>query len=384
MVTKNFDIIIAGAGLSGLSLAYRLALGNYAGSVAIVDVDFTPKNDKTWCFWSNVEAPFSEIISKQWHSVSLTALDFKATRDLTSYSYNAIKSEDFKTFVLKEIQKHPNFELIETSVKELSHQNNKCLLTTIKGEKYSAEYIFQSLFKDPRLETAKIKYPLIQHFVGLEVQVNNPAFDDTTIKFMDFDETWTDRVAFMYVLPFSKTTALLEYTIFSESIEEEHLYEERIHSYISKNYGLKPADYQRIRKEKGQIPMQDLPYTPWYAKNIMNLGLVGGLAKPSSGYAFMRIQHHVEKLANSLILGATPEPPTRSKRQFWIYDLLLLHILANSTEDSLQVFKSLFKNNSIEEVFRFLDEETNFYQDLKIMNSVPYLPFLKAIAHNLW
>lgn len=383
MITKNFDIIIAGAGLSGLSLAYRLAIGGYTGSVGVVDVNFTPRNDKTWCFWANAETPFTEIISKQWDSISVAALDFETTRSLSSYSYNAIKSEDFKKFVLKELQKHPNFELIEASVERLSHQNNKSLLTTSESEKYSAEYIFQSLFIDPRLKTAEIKYPLIQHFVGLEIEVKNPIFDDTTIKFMDFDDSWTDGVAFMYVLPFSKTTALFEYTIFSENIEQELLYEEKIRAYIFDKYRLSPDDYSIVRKEKGQIPMQDLPYTPWFAKNIMNLGLSGGLAKPSSGYAFMRIQYHIEQLANSLILGTNPIPPTRSKRQFRAYDLLLLHILSNSTKDSIQVFRSLFKNNSIEEVFRFLDEKTNFYQDLKIMNSVPYVPFLKAIIRNV-
>jgi hypothetical protein len=115
----------------------------------------------------------------------------------------------------------------------------------------------------------------------------------------------------------------------------------------------------------------------------LNLGAVGGQTKPSTGYTFTRVQGYTQKLAWHLIQGFDPLPPQPSKFKYRYYDLLLLHILSNSTEDSLRVFRALFKKNSLDELFRFLGEDTHFRQDLKIMSSVPYIPFFKAIGHNL-
>ncbi len=75
-----------------------------------------------------------------------------------------------------------------------------------------------------------------------------------------------------------------------------------------------------------------------------------------------------------------PRPP--SKKRFKAYDLWLLQIIDQYPEDALRIFNHLFKNNSLDEIFRFLAEESNIKQDLKIMKSVPYFPFIRAIAQS--
>ena len=62
---KKYDIIIAGAGMSGLSLAWYLAKGGYKGKVLLTDKSFAPHNTKTWCFWTKDQPPFSEIIYRK-------------------------------------------------------------------------------------------------------------------------------------------------------------------------------------------------------------------------------------------------------------------------------------------------------------------------------
>lgn len=64
MKTKTYDIIIAGAGLSGLSLAWNLAKSGYEGNVLLIDNSFAPYNNKTWCFWSKERPFFAEIVYK--------------------------------------------------------------------------------------------------------------------------------------------------------------------------------------------------------------------------------------------------------------------------------------------------------------------------------
>ncbi len=65
MSSNKYDIIIAGGGLSGLSLAWYLAKGGYEGEVLVVDATFAPSNSKTWCFWSKEKPPFHEIVYKK-------------------------------------------------------------------------------------------------------------------------------------------------------------------------------------------------------------------------------------------------------------------------------------------------------------------------------
>jgi lycopene beta-cyclase len=382
-IEAKYDLIIAGGGLAGLSLAWYLAKGGYKGQVLIVDSTFAPLNDKTWCFWTNKEPAFKDIIYKKWKKAWVSVLDYSTFRYLNEYSYYCIRSSDFKEHVLRELRNHKNFTLLEENILDLSSNKSKAVLLTKNGDTYLANHIFQSVMKPKGLDIDQIKYPLKQHFLGWEIKTIEHAFDPETFTIMDFDHEFSPGVGFMYVLPFAGNRALLEFTVFSENLLKKKDYKKKIRSYLYHNYGLDKEHYQITRKEFGVIPMEDRPHLPFYENNIFNLGSVGGQTKPSTGYTFTRIQDYTQKLAGNLIQGYEPLPPRQSEFKYRYYDQLLLHILSHSTEDSLKVFKSLFKKNNFDEIFRFLGEETTFRQDLKIMSSVPYIPFVKAIGKNL-
>lgn len=382
-IDAKYDLIIAGGGLSGLSLAWYLAKGGYQGQVLVVDSTFAPHNDKTWCFWADQVPPFKDLIYRKWKKTWVSVLDYSTFRYLNEYAYYCIRSGDFREYVLRELKKLPNFELLEENILDFSSNKNKAVLLTKNGDSYLANYIFQSVMKPKGLDGNEIKYPLIQHFLGWEIVTTEAAFDPETFTIMDFDNSFTPGVGFMYVLPYSHNQALFEFTVFSEETLNKKDYKKKIKDYLYHEYGLDKDHYEIKRREYGEIPMEDRPHVPFYENNIINIGSVGGQTKPSTGYTFTRIQDYTQKLAQTLIQGFEPVPPQPSKFKYRYYDLLLLHILSNSTDDSLRVFKDLYKNNSLDDVFRFLGENTSFLEDLKIMSSVPYIPFFKAIAHNL-
>lgn len=379
-VEAKYDLIIAGGGMSGLSLAWYLAKGGYDGQVLIIDSTFAPVNDKTWCFWTKDTPPFREIIYRTWNKAFFSALDMNAFLYLKDYSYHAIRCGDFKELVLTELKKHSNFDLLEENILDITSNSSKAVLLTKNSDTYLANHIFQSVFKP---NWKQPKYPLIQHFLGFEIETEHSVFDPATFTIMDFDESFDQGVAFMYVLPFSHDKALLEFTVFSDSVFDKEIYEKKIENYMDKKFGLHVSEYKVKRTEYGEIPMQDLDYQPTYEKNIINLGTMGGLTKPSTGYTFLRTQEYTKKLADSIISGEKPMYPTRSRFRYRYYDLLLLHILSSSKEESLQVFHDLFKNNKFDDVLSFLSEKSTFAQDLKIMSSVPSVPFFKAIGKNL-
>ena len=382
-VKSKYDIIIAGGGLSGLSLSWYLAKGGYKGKVLVVDSTFAPTNDKTWCFWTNSEPPFRDIIYRKWSKTWVSILDYSTFRYLNEYSYYCIRSGDFREYVLRELRKHKNFDLLEENILDFSSNNKKAVLLTKNGDSYLGDYIFQSVLKPKELKSDDIKYPLLQHFLGWEIITEKPEFDADIFTLMDFDENFDKGVAFMYILPFQPNRALFEFTVFSEEILDKKIYKNKIREYLLNQYELTKDEFKIRRKEFGIIPMQDRPHLPVFEKNIFNLGAVGGQTKPSTGYTFTRIQDYTQQVAQNLINGFDPSPPKPSDFRYRYYDLLLLHILSNSKTDSLEVFKYLFKNNNLDEVFRFLAEDTSYLQDLKIMSSVPYFPFFKAIGNNL-
>lgn len=380
-MNHQYDYIIAGAGAAGLSLAWHMLQSPLSEKkVLIIDTDFSPSNDKTWCFWDDNPPPYSDIIYQSWHNAEVSIFGELHQKSLHDYTYYCLRSIDFQQKVMDGISLHPNFSQLEATISELFSKDQKAELHTEQGDSFEADYIFQSC-KDPwENKSDKPQYPLIQHFLGWEIDTQTPVFDDTTFTLMDFDHGFEDGVAFIYLLPWSQTSGLVEYTIFSDHLMPKDFYKEKISLYLSNRHGLKPIEYKIERTEFGKIPMQDRPHLPWYSPNILNIGTVGGVTKPSTGYTFRRIQKQANNIVRDLLSYGKPRPQNPSLKRYQAYDLWLLQIIHQYPKDGLRVFHHLFKNNSVDDVLRFLAEESTLKQDLKIMNSVPYWPFIRAIA----
>ena len=101
----------------------------------------------------------------------------------------------------------------------------------------------------------------------------------------------------MYVLPFSRREALVEYTLFSEKILDKEEYELAIKDYLS-NMGIK--SYQIIEVEQGNIPMTCHDFTKENTNRVLKIGTAGGWAKASTGYTFYSSVKKVKKLVAHL------------------------------------------------------------------------------------
>jgi lycopene beta-cyclase len=64
------------------------------------------------------------------------------------------------------------------------------------------------------------------------------------------------------------------------------------------------------------------------------------------------------------------------KSRFELYDNVLLHVIAKNVVGGAKVFENLFKLNKPAAIFRFLDEDTHFLQEYRLMNTVPILKFI--------
>lgn len=376
-MSSRYDYIVAGAGASGLSLAAEL--GNVMGEdgrVLVVDASLEVSGDKTWCFWHRGDPPWAGLVEKSWDRAEVV-INGRIIRDrLVSHSYHCIRSGTFRQRLLERLERDPRFELLEAEIRSLDGDRREATLRTADAS-YRADYIFQSCFNPPPISEAA--YPLRQHFLGWDIRCGDDRFDPGRLVLMDFDESFEGGVAFVYLLPWSGRRALVEYTVFSGELLEKSRYEEKLELYLYNKFGLRGLEYDIVRTERGVVPMDDRSWPGWFAPRVLNMGGSGGLTKASTGYTFSRIQQHVRHIAGRLREGRPPAPPPPSPLRYMAYDLWLLHIISEEPDEALSVFEALFSNNPFDAVFDFLGEESSVAGDLKIMASVPSLPFLKAM-----
>ena len=199
----------------------------------------------------------------------------------------------------------------------------------------------------------------------------------------DFRVEQKNECRFVYILPFSPRRALVEFTVFSDNLLEKSEYEFYLQKYFTEI--LRVENFTVLETEAGVIPMSDAPREEFPAEKIIRIGTAGGYVKPSTGYSFRRTQTRLRKLIGALEKNQSPKSEARSPKSVWknFLDAVLLDVLQTKKYPADRVFTELFRNNPTALVLKFLDEETSFAEDLRVMRSVPPLPFGKAVAASL-
>jgi lycopene beta-cyclase len=378
---KEYDLIVVGGGASGLSLLHYLREYNHSLSILLVEPNPKGLEEKTWCFWFKDAPPLPHLVMYQWDQLEIGLPDQQINRKLDPYRYGCVKGVDFKRDLWSSASSDPHCTILTEPVQQLDSNDEHAWITTDSGT-YSAPIILQSAFIPP--QSSDPRYPVWQHFLGWELETESACFDPDCPVFMDFSASQNEELGFMYVLPWSNTEALVEYTVFSDTLWETKQYEKHLHPYLKQRYGLSPSDYTRKRTEFGKIPMMDRAFPTWYDdyKRIYNLGGMAGLTKASTGYTFLNIQRQTHWVADALVQGTPLPVQVGSGRRYRAYDLLLLDVIQRQPQYAESVFQHLFTCNPMDRILRFLDEESTLSEELLIMGNMPYIPFFKGIARN--
>jgi lycopene beta-cyclase len=379
-MTNHYDYIMAGGGLAGLSLAYTIAKTPELQDkrVLIIDREAKKRNDRTWSFWATEVTPFDHIAYRTWKKINFISYTLQRQFELTNYRYATIRGIDFYNEVGKVFQQAANVAFVFGQITEIG-QYDECAYVQVNGQRYTAEYVFDSLFNPELFDPYHADYHYIrQHFKGYVIRTAQDFFDDSAITMFDFRTEQKDGVYFFYILPYTKRLALVEYTGFSRDLLPETAYDKELQDYIHNKLQL--TDYEIEETEFAIIPMTDFRFET-HKGRIVRIGVQGGMSKPSTGYAFMRIQQQVQEIVTHLKATGNPLYRRKDRFQFRIYDAMLLNIMHREGWKIAEIFSAMFKNNPIERNLRFLDERTAFWEDLLIMFSVPPLPFLQSIGN---
>ncbi|TDO83966.1 lycopene beta-cyclase [Flavobacterium chryseum] len=374
---KHFDYIFTGTGLASLMTVYKMILSDKFRdkSILLLDHDSKKINDRTWCFWEKEESIWNSIISKKWDSALFANENFKRDLALKPYQYNQIKGLDFYNFVFEEVSKHRNITFLNEKVTDINELETHVFIGTEQSI-YTCNYLFNSIYTKT-FALSQTKYPVLQqHFIGWFVKSDVDVFDPKQATFMDFSVDQKGNTRFIYVLPTSKTEALIEYTLFSENLLPKEEYENEIQKYLEK---LGVLHYEILEKEQGSIPMTCYPFWKKNTKRVLNIGTAGGWTKASTGYTFKNSDRKSSELVDFLQHEDPKMAVFHKKNRFWFYDLLLLDILHRHNELGSAIFSSLFRKGNPALIFKFLDEETNLIEDLQVILKCPKLPFIKAL-----
>ncbi len=371
-----YDYIISGSGAAGLSLLMRLMQNKAFDDKRILVVDKAQKdqNDHTWCFWEQQPGLFELVVHHQWQYIHFFSRQYSSLIDLFPYQYKMIRSIDFYNYVLQEAEKHSKVTFIYGNVEAAGNEGNKGLVI-VNGERYTADYVFNSILF-AKLVIPANKHYLLQHFKGFTIETKETVFNPLEATLMDFRVSQQHGTAFVYVLPVSRNRALVEYTLFTKELLPESEYNAALHNYISSYLNIK--SYTVAEQEFGVIPMTDITFVKQIGK-VINIGAAGGQTKASTGYTFQFIQKHSEKLVADLLKYGYPknEEPFFDKR-FRIYDSTLLNILSNNKLPGDKIFADLFQKNPVDRVLRFLDNESTLEDEINLMGTLPQSAFMKA------
>jgi lycopene beta-cyclase len=376
----HYHYIFTGSGLSALMTVYEMLLSGKFDDKSILLIDENTKkvNDRTWCFWDENNL-FEEIVSKKWPEAVFANENLNRVLALHPYQYKKINGIDFYHFVFQKISEAENIQFLQEKVLDYKDLGTHCEVRTAQ-ETYTCIKVVNSIYKSESVKLQN-KFPLIQqHFIGWFVKSSSPVFTPNCATFMDFSVAQKGNTRFMYVLPTSATEALIEYTLFSKDLLLKEEYEAEIKKYIQ-NLGI--TEYEIIEKEQGNIPMTCYPFWKHNTKNSINIGSAGGWTKASTGYTFKNATKKAKELVSFLQKGSDFRNVHKITK-FWLYDLLLLDILSSKNELGSKIFSSMFKSGNPTVIFKFLDEETSFLEDLRVIWKCPKKIFIQALLKRLF
>jgi len=289
-----------------------------------------------------------------------------------------IRGIDFYNHVIPFLKSCPNTDFLHQSIQSMQ-ENNDAIEVLTNNNSYQSEYLFKSYYD--KIDFSKSNF-VWQHFKGWVIQTEEPTFDPDLATFMDFRVDQGGDTRFFYVLPQDEHTALVEIAIFSSDIPESGFYDDYLRSYISDHIGCK--SYKILEEEINAIPMTDYDFSKEKKSDrIINIGTNGGSVKGSSGYAYKYIQKETDRLVEYISQNNLSKYKP-IKNRFKFYDGIFLNAILTRKTDGEKVFSSLFRKLSPQLIFKFLDEESSFIEDLQVFTAPPTLPFTRAFIDQVF
>lgn len=364
MQSPDVDIAILGGGCAGLSLAARLA--SEGQSLCVIEPRERYTDDRAWSFWRTAPDPFQDCVRASWTHWDVTGPGGLVARGSSRLRYETVAAGPFYERAQSMIADSQSAELVlAASAGEVRKIASGHQVDTDVGT-LSARHVVDT--RSPR------RIPTYgQFFLGREIHTERPVFDAHRVHLMQFRKGYSQGVDFVYTLPFAPDRALVEVTSFAPESPGADAFAAWLDAEIA---DLDPGDVEVLREESGALPME-VGFAEPDDDSVINMGLRGGAARPSTGYAFARIQAQADHVAGALMNGTTPRPALDGPATRFM-DRVFLQVIQTMPDRGPALFESLFRNAPPDRLERFLSGSTRPIDRLSVMTSLPTMPFLLA------
>lgn len=373
---KHYDIIIAGFGAAGGQLLHQFVMQKLvpSQSVLVIDKLIKTENDRTWCYWEKGAGLYDDILTQSWQKMAFSLDRETCVKTADDWKYKQLEAHKFYEYI-RGLALQNGVDFIQAEV--LTHlESDACVEVETSIGKFQTQLFFSSL-TDFAAHKEKHRGPwLHQHFVGWFVKTDNPVFDTQVATLMDFNVA-QNRTEFMYMLPDSSNTALIEHTLFSETLLSQEEYETAIRRYLTR---LNCGPYEIVRKEKGVIPMTDYPFHRMNSKRVIFIGSAGGWTRASTGYTFRNSGVLAERITAHFKAGKRDFRQIVRPGRYLLYDRVMLDVLQRRNELGPQFLYKVYSRNPIDRVFRFLDGNSTFAEEMMVvLKSSPRWELIKSV-----
>ena len=368
----NVDIVFNGWGASTCLLINEMDKQNLLKDkkIAIIEPFEKKENNKTFCFWANenesILKDYRFLTNKSWSKIKIN--DWKS-EEINPLKYYHIESSSLYKHTRKIIKKN-NFIQIADFVKKVSTNKDSFLVET-SNQIIVSEWVFDSRpynFK----KIKKNDFFIYQSFLGFKITLSDKNFDKDTYHMMDFRVDQANETQFIYILPYNEKSGLIELTRFGKSKIDSTYSKKTLNEFILKHYG----NYNIDEVEKGVIPMSFESPPNNVEKKWVNIGTRAGAVKPSTGYAFKNMYQQAQHICENNKLS---KRLFKQKNRFKFYDQLLLIILNLWPQKGKFIFERLYKRQSSKYILKFLDEKSNFLEEIKMFSTLQKRTFIKSL-----
>ncbi|MFN3866250.1 MAG: FAD-dependent oxidoreductase [Demequina sp.] len=387
---EHFVAVIVGAGAAGLSLACHLAVAGWGDKVLIVDDGAHPLEQRSWAWWGTgtglIDHAASTVVDDLW----VAGTGWRRRMALAPYSYRRITGPELSAATDRAIASRPGYRRVHGTVRALARDGAGGRVSIDLAQpsgtrtiEVSARWVFDSVgLGEPAGRQEPAAY---LDFHGLHIECPTDAFDPGAATLMDFRTDQSAGAAFVYVLPTSARTALVERTVFAFSetydIEAQRArHEGHVRDYLR---GCLGVDAYRVTGcEIGTIALERGPAATAHGP-VIPIGARAGMVKASTGYGFARIQSHSAAIAWCLTRGRSPAGAAPAHRWHRALDEALLRVIREDPATAVEIFASLLTRNPAPRILSFLDEDASLLDQLRLFATLPLAPFARAQAHAL-
>lgn len=355
------DIAIIGGGNAGITLATKLK----QHSTLVIEPKTPEQRDVSWALWANsdTQKELDYATKGRWNQWRLVDHRQEILHKSEQYHYISLCSADYLRHCENKLS--PNISLIRDTAENIVSDGSGGMFTA-SDQKYFADHIFDS--RPAKLDKNGLK----QHFLGIEIRTKKPLKDTHIATLMDFRVDQSRGLHFIYALPFSDHSLLIESTMISTVLESKDWYKQAIFQWLD----TEAIEIEEItREEYGVIPMHKV--TP-VDHSIKSIGAASGAVRMSSGYAFTNIQVQIQQLAVCINKGEFRVPEAISGNINKL-DKIYNAVLVANPELGVELMMKTAAALDAEGFSRFMLSKATLKDWIKVILAMPKIPFIKQV-----